>query len=453
MLHLKVLIVIVAVLMVVGLGITVLAAPDGAPLPLQWETPVKVAEGQAFRGPWRMNESDFRYVDDPAVAITDQGYIALAWVNQEEQNLYFQLYDPENNTVLDQPIDVSRSPEIFSWLPRIAVDSSEDGSPQKIYLIWQEIVFSGGSHGGELFFSRSEDGGRTFQPPLNLSNTTAGVGKGRLSPDRWDNGSFDLLLTEAGDLYVSWTEYEGPLWVSHSYDGGVSFSEPVHVAGTENDPTRAPSLAAAKDGTLWLAWTRGEDHDGKVHLAYSKDNGGSFSDPLLVGSGRDHVDAPSIGIDSAGTLHLAYAQARSLNRYSIYYSRLKPGEDQFERPRGVSSTGLLDLRSQAFPTLALDPRDMVYIIWETFPVRSARPQGLTMTLSLNGGTSFFPPGPVPESGQPENGHNGSGQGLLMKKLAASSGGEFVVANSTYLSGSHSAVWLYRGKNRFAPSSP
>jgi hypothetical protein len=34
-----------------------------------------------------------------------------------------------------------------------------------VYVLWQEIVFSGGSHGGEIFFARSRDGGQTWSAP------------------------------------------------------------------------------------------------------------------------------------------------------------------------------------------------------------------------------------------------------------------------------------------------
>src|ERR671939_82717 len=85
-----------------------------------------------------------------------------------------------------EPVNVSRSPHTFSWLPRIAVSSAD---PRRVLVLWQEIIFSGGSHGGDILLARSEDGGRSFAPPLNLSNSRAGDGKGRLTRERWHNRS------------------------------------------------------------------------------------------------------------------------------------------------------------------------------------------------------------------------------------------------------------------------
>ena len=49
---------------------------------VQWQDRIEVDAGQAHVGPWRMNDSVWRYVDDPTVAIDPQGRVAVAWVDQ-----------------------------------------------------------------------------------------------------------------------------------------------------------------------------------------------------------------------------------------------------------------------------------------------------------------------------------------------------------------------------------
>jgi hypothetical protein len=89
---------------------------------------------------------------------------------------------------------------------------------------------------------RSIDGGKSFSEPLNLSNSMAGDGKGRLTRERWDNGSLDLAMGPEGNLYAAWTDYEGRLWSSRSSDQ-ASFSKPLLIAGGGAEPARGPSLA------------------------------------------------------------------------------------------------------------------------------------------------------------------------------------------------------------------
>lgn len=117
------------------------------PSSVGWTDRLEVAAGDAYQGPWRMNESEFRYVDDPSVAINEEGVVGTAWADQAAQEIFFQAYGTDGAARLTAPVNVSRHPGIFSWLPRLVMTSG------KVFILWQEIAFSGGSHGGEIFFS------------------------------------------------------------------------------------------------------------------------------------------------------------------------------------------------------------------------------------------------------------------------------------------------------------
>ncbi len=124
-----------------------------------WEEKIEVASGGGYEEPWRMNESVYDYVDDPTVAINAQGGVGVAWADQSRKDIFFQLVTPDGKERFEEPVNVSGTPQIFSWLPRMVVTSTD---AIKVFLLWQEIVFSGGSHGGEIFFARSTDGGKTL---------------------------------------------------------------------------------------------------------------------------------------------------------------------------------------------------------------------------------------------------------------------------------------------------
>src|SRR4051812_14647874 len=109
--------------------------------PLAWQGLIDIAAGRGERGPWQQNDSRFDYVDDPAVAINDRGELAVAWVDQARKDIFFQRFSADGSKLLAQPLNVSRSPATFSWLPRIVMAS---GAPDRIFILWQEIIFSGG---------------------------------------------------------------------------------------------------------------------------------------------------------------------------------------------------------------------------------------------------------------------------------------------------------------------
>ena len=389
---------------------------------LIWHGSTEIATGRAHQGPWEMNESRFEFVDDPTAAIDERGAISVAWVDQARKDVFFQRFDASGKKV-GQPVNVSRSPNIFSWLPRIALDPKG-----RVFVLWQEIIFSGGSHGGDILFARSDDRGRSFSEPQNLSSSVAGDGKGRINKDVWHNGSLDIAVGPDGTVYTAWTEYEGLLWVRRSRDGGRTFSDKLKIVDTK--PARAPALAAA-DKTVYLAWTVGDDESADIRVAKSTDGGASFGAARIVDKSKGYSDAPKLAVDARGVLHLVYGEGAR-----ILYTRSAEGVS-FERPRAISESGA------GFPALALDGKGNLYVLWERFTDLRSPPRGLALTVSADGGKTFSAPVLVPESA--DAGWNGGSQGMLMRKLAVNRDGAIAIVNSSFKENDRSRVWLVRGQ--------
>lgn len=385
-----------------------------------WRESIEIAEGKGLQGPWQQNDSRYDYVDDPSVAISSRGDLAIVWVDQAAKDVFFRRADGAT-------LNVSRTPQTFSWLPRVAFAPHD---PQQVHVLWQEIIFSGGSHGGEILFAASYDGGRTFSAPRNLSQSSGGDGKGRIDRDTWDNGSLDLAAGADGAVYAAWTDYEGGLYLAVSGDAGRSFSGARRIAGDPARPARAPSLALGPDRALYLAWTHGEDPSADVHVARSTDGGATFQAPRVPAKTAAFSDAPKLAVDRDGTLHLAYAEGDR-----IVHARSQDGARSFSVPQAVSGRGA------GFPSIAVDPAGNVCIVWERMSGRRA--EGLGFSLSRDGGRTFSPPAPIPGSEALPGGSSGSRQGMLASKLAAGPGG-LAVVNSSMRPGERSRVWLIRG---------
>ncbi|WP_139162913.1 exo-alpha-sialidase [Desulfonatronum thiosulfatophilum] len=418
----------------------------GATKVIQWDDPVEVAEGEAFRGPWQMNESDWRFVDDPSVALTEDRQAGVVWVDQARQDLFFQVYGPDGEPRFDEPVNVSRSPEVFSWLPRVIMSG---GEPETVFILWQEIIFSGGSHGGDILFARSQDGGRTFSEPLNLSNTIAGAGKGRLSRDIWFNGSLDMALGPEGNIYVVWTEYEGALRFSHSTDQGQSFSESLLIAGGRSEPpARGPSLAVSPEGEIHLAWSVGEEGAADIRYTRSTDHGRSFfAEHRFIVPSTGFSDAPKIAADERGIVHIAYTEGPfgPLQGLQVHYSQSVNG-GLFPEAIEISQDHAESFAGAGFPSLELDGQGNVYVLWELFPEKGfTHPSGLGITFSDDNGQTFADPIIVPGTDDPGLGFNGSQQGMFMNKLAVNRNGDLAIVNSTFKAGESSRIRLIRGR--------
>lgn len=407
---------------------------------IQWQAPVTVATGPAEVGPWRMNESEFNYVDDASVALRDDGEIALVWADNERKDVFFQRYSSGNEVRFEAPSRVSRSPGIFSWLPRVVF-----GEGEQVYAVWQEIVFSGGSHGGEIFFARSTDGGGSFNAPVNLSQTVNGAGKGRVTEKRWDNGSLDIAVGPRGEIVVAWTEYQGALRLRRSTDGGRSFSAALQVTGSAERPARGPSLAFGKDQNLFLVWTLGGAREADIQMARSTDGGQSFAAPQTPFPSSGYSDKPDLAADAGGTLHLAFAESSGgpFAPSQLRYARL----DASGEPLGEAKPVANDMGGggESAPSLALDTEGGVYILWEQDSTVGDFARGLGIGVSLDAGASFAQASLVPGSLDSEGGINGSLQGELASKLSVNSSGRVAVVNSHFRPGQQSRVILIRGQ--------
>jgi hypothetical protein len=407
---------------------------------VRWIEPLEVAQGRAHAGPWQMNESVFDYVDDATVALSDAGEIAVAWADNARKDVFFQMYGADGVARLAEPTNVSQTPRVFSWLPRVVVDEG------RVFALWQEIVFSGGSHGGDIYFSRSADAGRSFSAPLNLSSSIGGDGKGRLSREHWDNGSLDLARDAAGPLLAAWTEYDGALWFSRSKDEGASFTRPLRVGGSEDLPARGPSLARAPGHPLHVVWASGERGSATLLLATSRDDGNTFDAPRPVVHSRGKVDAPKIAADRRGVLHLVYAERMDQGAASrIRYLRLTDSAASHEAPRTISrTTGEV---GATFPSLSLAAPNQVVAVWLHQASASAPLLGIEMAVSRDAGAHFLPPELVPGTGDPSLGTTGSRQGKLMRLLAATQAGALAVASSSFRDSQSSRIRVLRGHVR------
>jgi hypothetical protein len=427
-----------------------LAAPASAaaaPAGMRWEQPVEIAGGRGEKGPWRQNDSRYDYVDDGAVACAPDGGQYVAWVDQNSKDVWLRTVSRDGR--LGAPVNVSRNRATFSWQPRVAADPQRPG---RLYLLWQEIIFSGGSHGGDILFAHSGDGGRTFSAPLNLSRSTAGDGKGRLDRATWSNGSLDLAIAADGTLLAVWTEYHGALWLARSVDDGARFSAPRRIAGDDGVPARAPALAVGPRGAVHLAWSVGEEPGGAIRVARSQDGGASFAAPQLVGGAEAddaqadaRADAPRLALDGAGRLHLVYAvHGGPGGRSEVRYSSA-PDAGRFGPARTLSAPG----RDAAYPALATNGETVLAVSWENIEHggmgHGGRAQSLGIAVSRDGGRSFTAASDIPASAAPQGGTNGSQQGLLGQKLAVDAAGRIAVVNSSLVPGRRSRVWLLRAR--------
>ncbi|AKQ70268.1 BNR/Asp-box repeat domain protein [Myxococcus hansupus] len=158
-----------------------------------------------------------------------------------------------------------------------------------VYVLWNG---SGGDEKSSLFFRRSTDGGRTFEPPQQLS------GLGESSRDH-------TLTVQGTDVYAVWTECGTGLstceiLLRKSTNAGRFFGPVVNVSRDAKASTR-PQVVA-RDSRLFVAWqdlpleALGPD----IVLTMSVDGGFTFEEPRMVSRTRVQSLSPRMVAAGAG---------------------------------------------------------------------------------------------------------------------------------------------------------
>ncbi|HWM90367.1 MAG TPA: CehA/McbA family metallohydrolase [Thermoanaerobaculia bacterium] len=203
-----------------------------------------------------------------------------------------------------------------------------------------------------------------------------------------------IAVDSRGRVWVAW---EVPR--AHGFEIGIAFfdrgrlSRPARIESPGSD--RRPVLAAAPDGSVWIAWdsTRSGNFDIWVARAQAGSGAPAIDAPMAATSDGRVDDSPSLACARDGSLWLAWNSMRSHGSEPLRVDR--HSGDAFVRvyrqgrwwsPPGVVpgalpgqvSYGLLNKtpndavpaywkwkQTQNYPRVFLDARDRAWIIWRT----------------------------------------------------------------------------------------
>jgi hypothetical protein len=217
----------------------------------------------------------------------------------------------------------------FNDKPYIAVDTNPH-SPfrDSVYVAWDNASNKAGksSANNALLFARSIDGGQTFSSPIAVNTLTGG-------PSSVIGA--DPFVGPNGEVYVAWHDVQhNVLLVNSSFDGGVTFGQPVTISPTvvafdDAIPAQAsrgallyPACdvdlsAGTKRGTLYCSWMDETPSNGTdIFVARSTDRGASWSSPLRVNDDPTGVRKDQfnqwLSVDPVtGSMNLSWNDARN----------------------------------------------------------------------------------------------------------------------------------------------
>lgn len=337
-------------------------------------------------GPKYMTVHNVKGVVGPSVQIDDEGLISAAWVEEDKDArtiLFARSKTPGGP--LGTPVSVnhpSESPYYRQEAPALIVRG------QDVFVTWSMThpkMTPDKPFSGELRLSRSTDGGRSFGPSTLVNDD-----------DQVIQHTFDALnVAPDGVLHFAWIDgregkKEPGTFVARSTDQGRTVTKNFKVDDSTCVCCRT-SIATSADGLVYVAWRK--ILDGNIRetvVSRSTDGGQTFSAPVVVGNDRWVYQAcphrpASLGVDLLGRLYVVWYTEGADETPAIY---LAYSDDQ---GKTFSEKQQLNRSKGTFPDhpqMAVDPEGRVMVIWEEqSPVR----REIVVSHSLDRGQSFSHP--------------------------------------------------------------
>ena len=248
----------------------------------------------------------------------------------------------------------------------------DDGS---LYLVYDDVNVDDDGN-STVRFTRSTDGGATFQEVSSLDEDPGYVGP-------------FVAQNSTGGLFVAWTWLEGSytegaIFLSRSADGGATWDDPRaidtggnHSAATapggRPGKTTLPVLRFDSTDRLYLLWSdlyEPNEHSWDVYLCYSDDSGETWSSRLQINEETTGNQwNPDAVIGPTGRLHIAYYDERNGVYLPLYRTLEFTGEDR-DNPVLSSQVPIADdVTSSSFTRpgeyfgIQLDENEVPHVAW------------------------------------------------------------------------------------------
>lgn len=302
-------------------------------------------------------------VADPTLAIDSKGTLYAAWWGRGFGEIFLSTSVDRGGT-WSEPLNVSNTP-LGSDFPVLAV-----GPRDRLYLVWED--FSIIPMIGEILVSISDNGGATWTPYRNLSQTKPSSSRPSIAVDAH------------GAVSIIWLEGHGQLLFTRSIDGGTTWSAPRDIVpGSTANRTRAPALVGTPHGALWVAWAMA---DGRGYVVGSRDGGATWGKPVDL-SDDERVVAPTLAVAADGGLYAAWSVTTGLYSDLVFARLSVAGDTVIASTPPVNLSGSPDV-SSVEPSLVVTAKGDVICAWhEVIPGNTE----VFVAQSADGGLTFAPP--------------------------------------------------------------
>lgn len=293
-------------------------------------------------------------------------------------------YSDSQGKSYSTPVIVNPEPESVAAIgenrPKMIV-----GGNGNIYVSYTQNLET--AFAGNIRFSRSVDGGKSFSPPITVNNNLDPI-----------THSFDVMgVNERGQIYIAWIDkrdssiakkngekYKGAgVYYAMSDDGGKTF--PINIKAVDHScECCRVAMAIDRDGIPVIVWRNIFGDNLRDHAMMRLDG---KSKPVRLSNENWKVSAcphhgPAVSIAKDGTYHFVWF-SNSPEQQGLFYSNSSDQGKHFSSP---FKFGHLQLQASHPDVLSLDQR--VYIVWKEF---DGLDTGIYLIHSHDGGKNWSSP--------------------------------------------------------------
>jgi hypothetical protein len=246
--------------------------------------------------------------------------------------------------------------------PQIRVDRSGT-----IYVAWTD--FRGGSK-GDIYLSRSTDGGTTFSK--NIPVYTGGT-----APSAMQRG-VQFVVDSKGAIHMVWMENKGgyDIFYTRSSDG-QTFTTPVPLSQDSSKHNQDfPSIALDSSDNIYVAWVddreaaNGISQNHQIYFTRSTDGGQSFSEPIRASNMPERTGGSceccntSIAVSPDRHVYISF-RSNINDRRDIFIARSLDGGTTFDTAiLAASEEWILPACPMSGSSIALDREETAHVVWQ-----------------------------------------------------------------------------------------
>jgi hypothetical protein len=230
--------------------------------------------------------------------------------------------------------------------PAIDIDHSDN-----LYLMMSVATASDRPH-SQIFFTMSRDHGASWD---NFPATR------NLSKSKGEAFGPSVSVNKNGTTRVYVTYQDNSNGTTQAYlirsKKKTKFKPPVNIT-PHSGAAFSPRIALASDEALNIVWSDANEPGQRVSFVRSTDQGGSFTDPLLVSGASTAAFDPEIAVDSTDAINVVWQDEVS-GVSAVMFARSTDGGQTFSMPARVSTGAGRAIEAQ----ITADSKGRLNVIW------------------------------------------------------------------------------------------